>query len=74
MISLGRNMDISPKQARQELGLSINDMARACGIHRQTWVKWEREERKPSAAALQLIKILFWLKDKNILSNYLNIL
>lgn len=67
-------VNIAPKQARQELGLSINDMARACGVHRQTLVKWEREERKPDAAALQLIKVLLWLKSKNILSDYLDIL
>ena len=48
----------TPKQARQRLGLSIAEMARRCGVHRNTWAKWEREERRPNAAARRLIEIL----------------
>lgn len=51
------------KEARQTLGLTINEAARACGVHRQTWVKWERGERKPDNVALQLVRLLLWLHE-----------
>lgn len=63
---------LSPKEARQKLGLSINDMARACGVHRQTWVKWERDERSPDSAALRLIHALLWLFDRGLLIDFLS--
>ena len=62
----------NPKEARLRLGLSINEMARACGVHRQTWVKWERGERSPDAAALRLIHALLWLADRGLLTDYLD--
>lgn len=65
-------MIITPKEARLRLGLSINDMAAACGVHRQTWVKWERAERDPDAAALRLIHALLWLSDRGLLTDYLD--
>lgn len=52
------------KEARQTLDLSIDEAARACGVHRQTWVKWERGERKPDNAALQLVRLLLWLHER----------
>ena len=52
-----------PKEARQTLGLSIAEMARAMGVHRQTWTKWERGERQPDNAAIQLMQLLCWLHD-----------
>jgi len=64
-------MIINPKKARLRLGLSINDMSDACGVHRQTWVKWERGEREPGAAVGRLINILLWLNDNDILSDCL---
>jgi DNA-binding XRE family transcriptional regulator len=42
--------DLSLKDARQALDITIDEMARACGVHRQTWVKWERGERAADAA------------------------
>ena len=62
---------IDSKKAREQLGLSINEMASAMGIHRQTWVKWERGERDPGAAALRLIGTLLWLKKKKMLNKYI---
>lgn len=55
---------MTPAEARQKLGLSVEEMARAMGVHRQTWVKWERRERKPDNAAAQLMHLLCWLHEK----------
>lgn len=55
---------MTPQEARQKLGLSIAEMAQACGVHRQTWTKWERGEREPDKAAQRLIKVLVWLHDE----------
>lgn len=63
--------DLYPKEARESLGLNQSQMARACGVHRMTWVKWEREERTPPAAALRLIACLLWLDDSGLLTDYL---
>lgn len=54
---------MTPAEARQALGLSIAEMARAMGVHRQTWVKWEREERQPNDSAVQLMRLLVWLHE-----------
>lgn len=54
---------MTPVQARQTLGLSIAEMARAMGVHRQTWTKWERDERQPDKAAAQLMRLLCWLHE-----------
>lgn len=56
---------MTPSEARQKLGLSIEEMARAMGVHRQTWVKWERGERRPDNAAVQLMHLLSWLHEKH---------
>lgn len=56
---------MTPTEARQKLGLSIAEMARAMGVHRQTWTKWERGERQPDKASLQLMQLLCWLRDKH---------
>jgi len=55
---------MTPQEARQKLGLSIAEMAQACGVHRQTWTKWERGEREPDKAAQRLINVLVWLQDE----------
>lgn len=57
---------------RKALGLSQAAMARALGVHRSTWVKWEREERFPDRAALRLIFTLRWLHSIGKLPAYLN--
>lgn len=61
----------SIEKIRLKLNLSINEMARACNVHRQTLVKWERAEREPGDAVKRLINILLWLKSKNLLQEYL---
>jgi DNA-binding transcriptional regulator YiaG len=59
------------KAIRKELNLNQAQMARACGVHRQTWVKWERGERDLNNAAKRLINILRWLNKRSILVDYL---
>lgn len=54
---------MTPSEARQKLGLSITEMAQLCGVHRQTWTKWERGERSPDAAAVRLVSLLAWLHE-----------
>ncbi|MGW8177545.1 MAG: helix-turn-helix domain-containing protein [bacterium] len=34
---------MKPVEARQKLGLSIEEMAQVMGVHRQTWAKWRKE-------------------------------
>lgn len=55
---------MTPQEARQKLGLSIAEMAQVCGVHRQTWTKWERGEREPDKAAQRLIDVLVWLHEE----------
>ncbi len=62
---------INPKQARLKLGLNQKEMAAAMGVHRQTWVKWERGERPPGSAAIRLIDTLLWLHSIQVLHEYL---
>ena len=62
---------MTPAEARQALGLSREEMARAMGVHRETWAKWERGERKPDNAALQLMRLLYWLHEKRGLAQWL---
>lgn len=55
------------REARAALNLRICDMARAMGVARSTYNKWERKEQAAPAAAIRLIKILIWLYKKNML-------
>lgn len=48
-------------EARNTLGLDIDEMATAMGIHRNTWGKWVKGERRPDNAAVQLVRYLLWL-------------
>jgi DNA-binding transcriptional regulator YiaG len=54
---------MTPTDARRKLGLSVEEMALAMGVHRQTLVKWERGEREPDNAAKRLMELLCWLHD-----------
>lgn len=62
----------SPKEARETLGLTQTQMAAAMGVHRNLWLKWEREEQRITAAPARLIEVLLWLKSKNMLVDYLD--
>jgi DNA-binding transcriptional regulator YiaG len=61
----------SIKENRKSLNLNIKQMAQAMGVHRQTWIKWEREEQRIPNAANRLIETLIWLKNRELLSEYI---
>ena len=48
-------------EARLTLSLTIDQMAEAMDIHRNTWGKWVKGERRPDNAAVQLVRYLLWL-------------
>lgn len=58
------------KESRLRLGLSQQAMSAAMGIHRQTWVKWERGERTPDNAALRLIEALQFMFERGCLAEF----
>jgi len=51
---------------RNILGLSVASMATCCGIHRDTYGKWERGEQRPPAAAQQLFRLIEWMGDDQL--------
>lgn len=61
------------KEARLRLGLSQQAMSTAMGVHRQTWVKWERGERTPDNAALRLIEALQFMFDLGCLADFVEL-
>lgn len=56
---------MTPAEARQKLGLSQQEMARAMNVHYMTWRKWERGERDPDSAAKRLIDVLVWMREQH---------
>lgn len=64
----------NPKQARETLGLTQTRMAQSMGVHRGTWLKWERGEQTISAAPSRLLETLLWLKSKGLFSEYLEVI
>lgn len=62
---------MTPAEARQELGLSIAEMARTLRIHRQTWAKWEREEQHPPAVAVTAMRLLVYLQWRGLLDDWI---
>jgi DNA-binding transcriptional regulator YiaG len=63
-------MSINPKEARETLGLTQTQMARACNTHPMTVSKWETGERVPRNQAARLIEVLLWLKSKKMIDDY----
>jgi DNA-binding transcriptional regulator YiaG len=61
---------VTAAETRQKLGLSIAEMARALGIHRQTWVKWERGEQSPPAVAVTAMRLLWFLHMRGELDDW----
>lgn len=62
---------LSPKEARIVLGLNQRQMSEAMGCHLQTWIKWERGERKINASAEQMTAALIWIQDHGQLDDFL---
>ena len=51
---------------RNNLGLNIAQMARAFGVHRYTYVKWERGERNPNDATKRLADVFLWMEKDGL--------
>lgn len=67
----GARMNASElKEARLRLGLNIQQMSDAMGVHRSTWTKWERGERSPDNAALRLIEALQFMFERGCLTEF----
>ncbi len=64
-------MSMDPKQARLTLGLSQTEIAKAMGVSRGLWLKWERGEQGITAAPSRLLMTLIWLQSVNMLDKYL---
>jgi len=45
-------------EARLALGLTIDQMAAAMSVHRNTWGKWVAGDRKPNNAAVRLVEVM----------------
>lgn len=64
-------MYINPKEARIRLGLSQSEMAKACNTSIGTVTKWDQGQREPRGQAIQLIKLMLWLKKRDLLTEWL---
>lgn len=58
---------MEPKAVREALGMTVTQVARACGIHYMTWSKWEKGEQRPPAIARRMLALLLWLNSKGLL-------
>jgi transcriptional regulator with XRE-family HTH domain len=64
-------MDLNLKKIRTELNLNQTEMAKAMGVDRRLWLKWERKEQGITAAPTRLLGTLLWLNQNNMLSDFL---
>nr|WP_172691770.1 hypothetical protein [Serratia marcescens]SAY46564.1 Uncharacterised protein [Serratia marcescens] len=58
-------------EAQAVLGLNKQDMARALGVHYNTYGKWSRGEQNPPAAVYTAINMLLFLKEKQLVAEWL---
>lgn len=61
-------------RARLDLGMTQSDMARAMGVHRVTYTKWERGENAITAAPATVIRMLLHMQSKAVLNSWLDTL
>jgi transcriptional regulator with XRE-family HTH domain len=61
---------VTPRQIRQQIGVSNARMAQLLGVCDYTWLAWQSGRRIPSAAAERLMMLLLWLDENNQLSTY----
>lgn len=64
-------MPVSPREAREILGLSQSEMAKACNTSIGTVTKWDQRQREPRGQAARLIEVLLELKEKGMLDWYI---
>ncbi len=58
-------------ETRESLGLNQEAMSVLMGVHRQTWVKWERGENRMPHVARRLCGVLKWMHEKKYLEEFL---
>lgn len=58
-------------EAQATLGLNKVDMARALGVHYNTYGKWSRGEQNPPAAVYTSVEMLLFLKEKHLIAEWL---
>lgn len=64
---------MTPAELRAELQLSHADMARILGVHRHTWIKWERDEQgPPTAAARMLMTSIVYMYQHGLLDDFIS--
>ena len=66
---LGSNQTFAT--AEVELGLTRYELAQALGVAYPTLGKWARGERTPDAAAQTALRMLYWLRDRGQLDEWL---
>ncbi|MBI3310409.1 MAG: helix-turn-helix domain-containing protein [Serratia liquefaciens] len=57
-------------EAQTLLGFSKAEMARALMVHYNTYDKWERGEQKPPAVVYASVNMLIFMKEKEVLSEW----
>lgn len=60
------------KRARQSLGLNQSEMARAMGVHRVTYTKWERGEQVITAGPATEIEMLIHMQRCGVLAGWID--
>lgn len=60
------------KLARQSLGLNQSEMARAMGVNRVTYTKWERGEQRITAGPKTEIDMLLYMHSIGALAGWLD--
>jgi transcriptional regulator with XRE-family HTH domain len=59
-------------KARQQLGLNQSEMARAIGVARNHYLKWERGEQRITAAPVSSINMLLYMQQCDVLEGWLS--
>lgn len=58
--------------ARDVLGMSVSEMARVLGVHRNTLDKWLRGEQNAPAVAISAADMLIFLYQRGLLDDFVN--
>ncbi|MDE9477042.1 helix-turn-helix transcriptional regulator [Xenorhabdus bovienii] len=63
-------MNNAVNEAREKLGLSVSEMARILGVHRNNVDQWCRGERNPPAIALTAIAMMVFMAERGLLDEW----
>jgi DNA-binding transcriptional regulator YiaG len=58
-------------EAQATLGLNKQDMARALGVHYNTYGKWSRGEQNPPAVVYTTVELLLFIEKNQLLLEWL---